>query len=1055
MASISAGYSSTPKKTFGNMVRNNAADDYKKKLQTKIEDISNRKTADGKISDMSTGRTGGGAQFAVNGQNSVFKNSTLQTKDGKAAYSVSDFANLWTAGAAEEMSETQLKALQAQNELLASLADEDGDGNITEEEAKILDVVGDDGVITDEDIAKIYESLDLLEDDASLGDLLDAVGSILGIENEEEAEEAVEEVGISLDHTGVKKNDDGTYEVEVEKYRGGKVQQDGDVMRYPNGTYWGIVTNAYPDLKESEKEQVYNAISEMNDFDWNTHVLQPGETIKMPVITRDADGNLQFSEKMPEKEEEKVVDEKFAVPEDGKLETSQGAIEKDDEGKYSITLTNGVKVDCEYDEETGKVSIPGAEQSEKPGTYGYSYTIKTEDGQTVSVEPYQGKYYINGTLAEGVKLNDEGELEFQANPLEKAEEQEQKVDHHIPNKYHGSLETREGLITCDMGKFYMNGMSCKYDEETGEVTIAAQKSDKPGSYGYSYTLPDGQVLEPHMGKYYISGAEVKIKYDEENGTVSFVTTPGERILNNEQLQERRDAKTGQDKDDKAPADKAAEHTENYENVLKYLEDAPDKEKIDYLNTMFQQDYGLTFAEKGELISKFISYQDEASSSDLELLAENMTGLLITGMTDEEFLEFGKAFADACQGEKYKNLSQFMEEYAGNDNSVDKVIYANRIIDLYTNAGENMEEVLKVFSSDESIQFILRGDKEDGMIKDLIGAVGGKIDYPGGDINVDKAIKEFNDGELSLWSVLNSDYTDAQKGYILSKVSPEKVVDGLDDMSYDDQEKYLKTLLLDFGAATADAKKADGKNDDSQYLQFLKDIKNASPSERVNYLNTILEGDYNLTAEEKGKLVTRFIADYGDAYSDDITQLAENIVNLVPWMTDEEFLAFAKDFEQNNTYSDMSLSEFIEEYAGSDNTVYKNCYVNRVGRLYANAGPNMQDVLKVFPSKDSVQYLLSGKHEDEMVKGIISDVSQNVKYPGGNMNVDNALRQVQKGDMSLKELLNSSSLSDEEKGYVLAQLGPDKVSEALVDMSTGNEEKYFEQILLKLGAATKA
>ena len=117
-------------------------------------------------------------------------------------------------------------------------------------------------------------------------------GSTAATSSTTKPEEVEEENGISTENTGVKRNEDGTYSVTVETFRGGKVQEDGDVMRYPNGSFWGIVTNAYPEISEADKEKVYEMIGEMNDFDWNSHVLQTGEELKMPILEYDENGRV-------------------------------------------------------------------------------------------------------------------------------------------------------------------------------------------------------------------------------------------------------------------------------------------------------------------------------------------------------------------------------------------------------------------------------------------------------------------------------------------------------------------------------------------------------------------------------------------------------------------------------------------------------------------------------------------------------------------------------------------------------------------------------------------
>ena len=82
----------------------------------------------------------------------------------------------------------------------------------------------------------------------------------------------------------------GTYKITVETYRDGKVQDDGNGgKRYPNGSFWGIVTNVYPNLSESSKSTVYQIISQMNNGKTS---LYTGDSLNLPILQYDSNGKI-------------------------------------------------------------------------------------------------------------------------------------------------------------------------------------------------------------------------------------------------------------------------------------------------------------------------------------------------------------------------------------------------------------------------------------------------------------------------------------------------------------------------------------------------------------------------------------------------------------------------------------------------------------------------------------------------------------------------------------------------------------------------------------------
>lgn len=1000
--------------SFGSMVRNNKKEAYKTKLQQTVQNISTRQTGGGsasaKVSTFSTGRTGGGSNLNVgNNENSVFNNSNAQTVNGKKAYSTQDFAQIWTNSSTEEVDETKQKTIQAQNELLSALADEDGDGYITEAEAKKLDVVGEDGVITDEDIQAIYESLDLLSDDASLGDLLDAISGILG-DSAAAAEIADEIKGISVEHTGVKQNDDGTFSVTVEPFRGGKVQKDGDVMRYPNGSFWGMVTNAYPDLKESEKEQVYNEISKMNGFDWKTHVLHPGDEVKMPVVTRTEDGKLQFSEKVPQtkktEDTKKTDDEKktdkttnehalgHGFPESGTMKIPQGQITKDDDG-YSLTLNNGTKVPCEYDEETGNVKLAGAERADKPGQYGYDYTITTEDGKTININPHMGKYNINGEVVEGLKVDNDGNVTF-------------------PTPSY--LNTQQGVITCQGGQYSLNGMPCEYNEETGEITIAVEPSDKPSQYGYSYTLPDGQEITPYMGKYSMSGQSINIKYNPENETVTFVTTPGEPLMSEDELKAKRDAQTEAKKETPEP------EGEQEENPTP--EAAKDKSTVPTL----------TDAQADEKATALYNAMKGAGTDE-----EAVKNILINE---------GYGSADIV-----KIMDTFDSKY---DESLMSWIQND-----FSGAEETQLREALYGAAKEQAQLKLGWESKDDIPSDIATLANNfytkfqELNAASYMVDFDKMEPEMKAQIMIACDMLHPEQTS------MSRITEDRVYFGSEDQYVRDIISALKGVALTPDTTVAEeeapadnnTKKADefGEN----YNGLKKQLENAPIDDRMSYLNTILDGDYDLTPAEKGALVAEAMDSANDVSREDKEELATKIPGIVINMDDQELLDFAKAFKDNNLDLNYeSLAQFMEGYAGNDNSAEKTAFATRVANLYGNSADNMAEVLQVFDSVESIQDILRSDNEISVLTQAVGNLNQNIDYKGNNVAIDNAVNKVLNGDMSLKDVLDGGNYTSAEKGFILSELGSENVVNKLWKMSDANEEKYFKEILLDMSEAVK-
>lgn len=244
---------------------------------------------------------------------------------GARTVSYEQFTQSLTGKKIEELTQAE----KAQMQLVAAFADVDGDKKINEEEAKNLaELDGDDKEIAQADIDKLYEELGVTNE-AELENLIGDIDEILnGVSTAATAStgstaaissttspaatsgtQAVKfqsDSKINSTTSGVEFDEKtGTYTVKVEQYRDGKVQDDGNGdTRYPNGSFWGIVTNAYPELKESDKEAVYKMIGEMNDFDWENHVLRADDSLKLPVLQYDENGNVTgYQEKADEVKE--------------------------------------------------------------------------------------------------------------------------------------------------------------------------------------------------------------------------------------------------------------------------------------------------------------------------------------------------------------------------------------------------------------------------------------------------------------------------------------------------------------------------------------------------------------------------------------------------------------------------------------------------------------------------------------------------------------------------------------------------------------------------------
>ena len=275
-------------KKFGSLTRNT-------KGQEQIREVAGR-VAD-KLSQIGGNTKLAAAQKSTT-VDSIFSNA-IDKKNEDFANSIGQ--NLFEIDATG-LSEEDKKLREAQSELITAFADVDGNGSVSRVEAENLAALDGEAGISQADIDKLYESLDI-GSDATIDELLDAIDEILN----PTAEGDKDVKGINLENSGVKQNDDGTFSVEVERY-GSSV--DG---RNANSTLYNIIGNAYPDLSEEDRDAVLNQIADMNNIE-NVNLIYAGQDIKLPVIGHDENGKIQFSDTAKEAEaaqdgvgEEKVL----------------------------------------------------------------------------------------------------------------------------------------------------------------------------------------------------------------------------------------------------------------------------------------------------------------------------------------------------------------------------------------------------------------------------------------------------------------------------------------------------------------------------------------------------------------------------------------------------------------------------------------------------------------------------------------------------------------------------------------------------------------------------
>ena len=400
-----------------------------------------------------------------------------------SAFENADFAEALSGKKAEELSDLE----KAQYELISAMADKDGDGKVSKTEIQGLDS-DNSGKIDQTDIDAMFAELGL-GSDSSIDDLLDAVDSILTSE-----ENPVEEATIAAKSGATYNKEDGTYSLKVEDYRDGKVQDDGEGgKRYPNGSYWGMVTNAYPNVSEADKEKVYDMIGEMNGFDWKTHNLYTGDEIKLPILEYDKDGNVTGYHKS-EKIEEKQQGTKPATTNTGSTATtattSSTSVQR---GSTSATSSSNVK-------SSSTAASSSTNTSQKANT-DYSelnkFVKQCQDGGFVSVDSLDkllskvesGDYNLKDFIAEYDKNNDPKFMEaFDVRELYTTEDGQEVADKFADmfiESYGGanSIELAKYVDkACNndhMGGFYLAGaptlMQTIYQNASDEIIAKAPK----------------------------------------------------------------------------------------------------------------------------------------------------------------------------------------------------------------------------------------------------------------------------------------------------------------------------------------------------------------------------------------------------------------------------------------------------------------------------------------------------------------------------------------------------------------------------------------------------
>lgn len=605
--------------------------------------------------------------------NSIFNNN--ETDGNKNSTANVAIAMAGGQDALNELSEKQIKEYAT----LAALMDADGDGTISDEEFEAAARGSGSGNVQQfdaPDIDELYNSIDIA-DEEQLEALTEEINAILA----DLAPEAAQEVkGINLENSGVKQNDDGTFSVEVERY-GSSV--DG---RNANSTLYGIIGNAYPDLSTEDREAVLNQIAEMNGIE-DVNLIITGQEIKLPVISHDDDGNIQFSEKAEEAEN----------TEDNDSSVGEEKVLYGDQNGYHIQVTN----------EDGSIT-----------TFTRAYD-GTESAKTT-------------TSADG--------------------SQKQTV--------------------------YADGRTDTYNYEDGQLSSLTVKESDGTTKEYEYA--DANYREGHP---------TTIKTTNSDGTYSIET----RTYNEDGSVASKDI---QNYDAEGQAIET-ENSEIYNDLLSQLNSEADiNERASLLNTALSGDYGLSAQQKADLINEVLGgmnvegdAQYVKGNKDIANDLRTNINSVITQLSDEELVDFAQQFATSYGA----SLNDFMGQTK--DNSDVNIAYVDRLVDLYSNAGSNLNTVLETFPITESVQELLKGDTETSKVQEILEGTLDNIQYEGGDLKVDNMAGKIT-SKSDLCDLLDdSSYTDEQKAYILSQLNPADLTAYIRDInSNSNEEEYLTQVL---------------------------------------------------------------------------------------------------------------------------------------------------------------------------------------------------------------------------------------------------------------------
>lgn len=408
-----------------------------------------------------------------------------------------------------------------------------------------------------------------------------------------------------------------------------------------------------------------------------------------------------------------------------------------------------------------------------------------------------------------IRHDDDGNIQF----FEKAEEAEEaentedndssageeKVLYGDGNGYHIQVTNEDGSITT---------FTRAYDgTESAKTTTSADGSQKQTVYADgrtdTYNYEDGQLSSltvkesdgttkeyEYADANYREGHPTTIKTTNSDGTYSIET----RTYNEDGSVASKDI---QNYDAEGQAIET-ENSEIYNDLLSQLNSEADiNERASLLNTALSGDYGLSAQQKADLINEVLGgmnvegdaqYYVKGNKDIANDLRTNINSV-ITQLSDEELVDFAQQFATSYGA----SLNDFMGQTK--DNSDVNIAYVDRLVDLYSNAGSNLNTVLETFPITESVQELLKGDTETSKVQEILEGTLDNIQYEGGDLKVDNMAGKIT-SKSDLCDLLDdSSYTDEQKAYILSQLNPADLTAYIRDInSNSKEEKYLTQVL---------------------------------------------------------------------------------------------------------------------------------------------------------------------------------------------------------------------------------------------------------------------